>query len=231
MNLILLIAAALLLSYLAGSIPFGWIIVKIATGKDVTRVESGRTGGTNAMRAAGLVAGLLTGFFDVMKGVSTAWIVSWLAPGLPWVRVAAALIAVMGHNHSIFLIDRDPVSHHIRLRGGAGGATVLGGAIALWPSTWYIVLPLSAAVFLFGGYASLTTISVAFFSIVIFGYRAWIHQSPWEYAMYGVISLGVVMWALRPNIKRLKEGTERRVRGLWVFFLKKTKHPKKVTTN
>ena len=229
MNLILWITAALLLSYLAGSIPFGWIIVKIATGKDVTQVESGRTGGTNAMRAAGLLAGLLTGFFDVMKGVSTAWIVSWLVPGFPWVRVAAGLMAVMGHNHSIFLVERDPVTNRIRLRGGAGGATVLGGAIALWPSTWYIVLPLSAAVFLFGGYASLTTISVAFFSIVIFGYRAWIGQSPWEYVMYGVISLLVVLWALRPNLKRLKEGTERRVGGLRALFIKKA--TKKVTTN
>ncbi len=221
MILIVQIAAALLLSYLAGSIPFGFIIVKIATGKDVTRVESGRTGGTNAMRAAGLIAGLLTGFFEVMKGVSTAWIVSLLVPGYPWVRVAAGLMAVMGHNHSIFLIDFDPLTRRIHLRGGAGGATVLGGAIALWPSTWYIVLPLSAAVFLFGGYASLTTISVAFFSIVIFGYRAWIGQSPWEYTMYGVVSLVMVLWALRPNLKRLKEGTERRVVGLRFLFLKK----------
>ncbi len=228
MTLIFQIAGALLLSYLAGSIPFGWIIVKIANGKDVTRVESGRTGGTNAMRAAGLLAGLLTGFFDVMKGVSTAWIVSWLVPGLPWVRVAAGLMAVLGHNHSIFLVERDPDTKHIHLRGGAGGATVLGGAIALWPSTWYIVFPLSAAVFLFGGYASVTTISVAFFSIVVFGYRAWIGQSPWEYAMYGVISLLVVLWALRPNLKRLKEGTERVV-GLRALFLKKA--TKKATSN
>ena len=115
--MILWITAALLLSYLAGSIPFGWIIVKIATGKDVTQVESGRTGGTNAMRAAGLLAGLLTGFFDVMKGVSTAWIVSWLVPVFPWIMVAAGLMAVMGHNHSIFLVERYPVTNRIRLRG------------------------------------------------------------------------------------------------------------------
>jgi glycerol-3-phosphate acyltransferase PlsY len=222
MTLLLLITAALLLSYLAGAIPWGWIIVKIANGKDVTQVESGRTGGTNAMRAAGLLAGLLTGLFDVMKGVSTAWIVSWLAPDLAWLRVAAGLMAVLGHNHSIFLIERDPESKRLHLRGGAGGATVLGGAIALWPSTWYIVLPLSVAVFLIGGYASITTISIAFFAIVIFGYRAWIGQSPWEYVMYGVISLLVVLWALRPNLKRLKAGTERRVLGIRSLFLKKS---------
>ena len=66
--LILSVVAVLLAAYLIGSIPFGWVVVKISTGKDVRQVASGRTGGTNVMRAAGAVAGLLTGFLDLIKG-------------------------------------------------------------------------------------------------------------------------------------------------------------------
>jgi glycerol-3-phosphate acyltransferase PlsY len=224
----LLISATFILSYLSGSIPFGWIIVKIANGKDVRHIESGRTGGTNAMRAAGVFAGILTALGDVMKGVATGWIVGWLVPGIPWIRVVAALLAIMGHNHSVFLLERDPETGKVRSRGGAGGATVLGGAIALWPQAWYIVLPLSALVFLFGGYASVTTMSIAFFSIVVFGYRAWIGLSPWEYSLYGVASEFIVLYALRPNLRRLKEGTERVV-GLRALIQKKIASKKALT--
>jgi glycerol-3-phosphate acyltransferase PlsY len=59
------VALSLVIAYLYGSIPFGLIIVWFAKKKDLRTIESGRTGGTNAMRAAGLVAGLLTALKDV----------------------------------------------------------------------------------------------------------------------------------------------------------------------
>ena len=70
--------AVLALSFLIGSIPSGLIVVKIANGKDVRTVASGRTGGTNAMRAAGFLAGLVTLILDVSKGVATLWLVQWI---------------------------------------------------------------------------------------------------------------------------------------------------------
>ncbi len=82
LNLILVV----LLSYLVGSIPFGLIIVKTFTGKDVREVGSGRTGGTNAMRAAGLFAGVLTGLGDVFKGLVSGWLADVLLPGDPLVK-------------------------------------------------------------------------------------------------------------------------------------------------
>ena len=57
----------LVLAYIIGSIPFGWLIVKMKTGKDIRVIESGRTGGTNAMRAAGFWAGMLTAIMDILK--------------------------------------------------------------------------------------------------------------------------------------------------------------------
>jgi glycerol-3-phosphate acyltransferase PlsY len=210
------IGFTLILSYIAGSIPFGLLFVWIFTGKDVRMVESGRTGGTNAMRAAGFIAGALTAAGDTLKGVATGWIAGWLAPDYPWVRVIAALLAILGHNYSVFLMEKRTIGG-IRLRGGAGGATALGGAIALWPYAGFIIFPLAGLVYIFVGYASVTTMSVAFFSILVFAIRAGIGLSPWLYVAYGFGALAVVIWALRPNLQRLREGTERVV-GLRAFL-------------
>lgn len=213
------ITLALLLSYILGSIPFGLLIVKLFSGKDIRDVESGRTGGTNAMRAAGFAAGLFTAILDLTKGYATSWIVSAFAPGIPWVQVAAAALAIIGHNYSVFLVET--TTHgKIRLRGGAGGATALGGAMALWPWAGPIILPLVVAVFIFIGYASVTTISITVFAILVFAIRAALGLDPWIYAVYGFVALLIVLWALRPNLQRLREGTERPV-GLRARRLKK----------
>ena len=216
---ILTILAIVGFSYLIGSIPSGWVVVKIAIGKDVRQIESGRTGGTNAMRAAGFLAGLITAILDVLKGVASAWVVNWLWPGNVWLMVAAALMAIIGHNYSIFLMRRNEQGR-LQLMGGAGGATCLGGAIALWLPIGAIILPLSALVFVFVGYASITTISVAFFATVIFIYKAWSGALPWPFVAYGVVSLLIVLLALRPNLERLRQGNERMV-GLRAYLKKK----------
>jgi len=76
----------ILLGYLLGSIPTGLIIVKLKTGKDIRTVESGRTGGTNALRAAGFWAGLATALLDVFKAVVAVWLAQWLSPAINWWR-------------------------------------------------------------------------------------------------------------------------------------------------
>jgi glycerol-3-phosphate acyltransferase PlsY len=161
---------------------------------------------------------LLTATLDVLKGSATYWVVSWLAPNQPWVQAFSALLAIIGHNYSIFLIYRK--NGKWALRGGAGGATALGGAIALWNPIVLIILPVAALIYLFIGYASVTTMSVALIAMVVFIIRAIMGFSPWAYAIYGALALLVLVWALRPNIKRLIEGTERVV-GLRAKWLKK----------
>ena len=155
----------LLLSYLVGSIPFGLIIVRTFTGKDVRDVGSGRTGGTNAMRAAGLFAGILTALGDILKGLVAGWLADVLLPGQPVVKVVAVLLAIAGHNYSIFLIKRNNAGR-LALEGGAGGATAFGGAVALWPPIWMFLLPALVLVYLLIGFASVMTLSVGFFCIV-----------------------------------------------------------------
>lgn len=204
---------ALFLCYLFGSIPFGLLIVRAMTGKDIRQVESGRTGGTNAMRAAGFWAGLFTAILDIVKGAATIWVVRWFGnlgwlSHNYWLEVLAGVAGILGHNHSIFLPERTPEGR-FRLRGGAGGAAALGGSLGLWAPSVLFIFPIGVLIYYFVGYASVTTLSVAFLSIIVFGVRAALGLGPWEYAIYGVIALGLLAWALRPNLKRLREGTER----------------------
>lgn len=197
-----------LLGYLLGSIPFGLIIVKLKTGKDIRNVESGRTGGTNALRAAGFWAGLATAVLDILKGALAVWLAQAFSVS-EWVHILAPIAAILGHNYSIYLPERDSSGKIIRLRGGAGGAPAVGGALGLWPLSILIIVPLGAAVFFGLGYASVTTMSVAFFAILVFAIRAAQGLSPWSYVLYGVIAELLLIWALRPNIQKLFSGNER----------------------
>jgi acyl phosphate:glycerol-3-phosphate acyltransferase len=204
---------SLILFYVIGSIPFGLVIVKLVTGKDIRKVESGRTGGTNAMRAAGFWAGLSTALLDGVKAAATVWLARLLFPiqadpGYVWLHVLAPLAAILGHNYSIFLLGRDE-NGRLRIKGGAGGAPCVGGSVGLWAPSMLIILPAGAAI-LFGlGYASIATMSVAFLSTLVFAYLALIGVSPWQYSLYGMAALALLAWSLRPNIKRLIEGKER----------------------
>jgi acyl phosphate:glycerol-3-phosphate acyltransferase len=204
------IPVILIVSYLLGAIPFGLLVVKLRTGKDIRQVESGRTGGTNAMRAAGPLAGGITTVLDVTKSTLCAWLAIVLLPDIYWVHVLAPIMAILGHNYSIFLIERDE-KRGVRLRGGAGGAPAVGGAIGLWFPSLFIIAPLGFLVFYFVGYASVATMSVPLLAFLIFAIRAYLGHSPWQYMFYGVIAEIILIWALRPNIRRLLKGEERLV--------------------
>ncbi|MBI4732345.1 MAG: glycerol-3-phosphate acyltransferase [Chloroflexi bacterium] len=201
-------AGTVLAAYLFGSIPFGLLVVKATNGKDIRTVESGRTGGTNAFRAAGFRAGLFTAILDILKAAVTVWLAQAIT-GNVWVHVLAPIAAVLGHNHSIFLPERGPVGR-LRLRGGAGGAAALGGTFGLWPPAVLIMLPLGILIWWGIGFASVTTLSVGLMTMIIFAVRAALGLAPWEYVLYGLLAELLMLWALRPNIKRLFAGTERR---------------------
>ena len=202
-------AGILLAAYIFGSIPFGLIVVKLMTGKDIRTIASGRTGGTNAMRAAGPWAGILTAILDILKAAATVWLVQWILPTNVWMHALAPIAAILGHNYSIFLMERG-TEGQVRLRGGAGGAAAGGGAFGLWPPAAFILVPLGFLIWYGTGYASVTTLSIGLITIVIFAVRGALGLGPWEYVLYGALAEILMIWALRPNIKRLLEGTERR---------------------
>jgi glycerol-3-phosphate acyltransferase PlsY len=207
---ILLKVALLAAAYFLGAIPVGLLVVKLLTGQDVRTVESGRTGGTNVFRAAGVWPSAITIFLDGFKGTFSVWMVLLLAPGSAWLAVFAALLTIVGHNYSIFLLEWD-THGRLRFRGGAGGATCAGGSVGLWFPSLFIIVPLAIGILYFVGYASVATMSIALLSMLLFAIRAWMGASPWEYAFYGLFSFLLLAWSLRPNIRRLIQGDERMV--------------------
>jgi len=203
---------AILLAYVLGSVPFGLLVVKLTTGKDIREIESGRTGGTNAMRAAGFWAGFTTAMLDILKGASAVWLAKFITPDNHLIQVLAPLAAIIGHNYSIFLPERDENGRFLRLRGGAGGAPSVGGAMGIWPGSILIILPLGMLTFFTIGIASVTTMAVALFATIAFAIRASQGLMPWTDVLYGIGAEILLVWALRPNLKKLFEGNERIVK-------------------
>ena len=197
--------------YIIGSIPFGLLIVKSKTGKDIRTVESGRTGGTNAVRAAGFGAGLFTAILDVLKGAASVWLAQTFLPGNYLFHILAPLAAILGHNYSLFLIKRDERGK-LRFSGGAGGAPALGGAAGLWFPVLPIVVVVGALIWFTLGMASVTTMAIGLIVLIVFAIRAGLGLLEPVTILYGVIAELLLLWALRPNIKKLLTGKERVVK-------------------
>lgn len=117
---------ALVLAYLLGSIPFGYLIVKLRSGADIRQTGSGGTGATNVTRKAGKGAGIITLALDALKGVAAVLAARWLTgvEGSSWVVAGAAVLAIIGHCFPVWL----------RWRGGKGVATGLGVFLAIVPA-------------------------------------------------------------------------------------------------
>ncbi len=204
------IIASLILGYLVGALPTGYFLIRLFKKQDITKVGSGRTGGTNAMRAGGLAVGVLTGVTDLLKGYLVVQLSVWLVPNsVPhavWIHVLAGALGVVGHDWSVWLYLFTK-----RLNAGAGGAPTVGAAMAFWPGVILWTIPLVIIVVFIIGYASIATISAAVLVTIGLAVRAAYYGQPWQYIFYGVLALILVCLALRPNIQRLIKGTERRV--------------------
>ena len=204
----LMIIGILILAYCVGSIPWGYILVKTFKGKDVREIESGRTGGTNTMRASSFSMGLITSLLDILKSACMVWIAKCLFHDSYWIHVLSALAAVIGHNYSIYLIRRDQ-NGKIMVGGGAGGAPTVGGIVGLWWPSALILIPAGYFILMVIGYASLATMSLPLIGSLILLIRFIKTGTPWQYIVFGLLAEILIVWALRPNIKRLMNGTER----------------------
>ena len=189
----------LLGGYLLGSIPVGYLVGKIH-GVDVRRVGSGRTGGTNVLRAAGLIPSAITMLGDALKGLAAVGLARLLiGPELSAVIAGAA--TVMGHNWSIFL----------GFKGGAGGITAASALAAINPLCGAIVAVLGIGGFVIWRMASVATLIVALLSPVTLILFVLLFDGPMIHVAYGLAVLTIIVIALLPNIARLKAGTERTV--------------------
>lgn len=195
------VLGAIIVAYVLGSLPTGYAAGRLLKNVDVRKIGSGRTGGTNVLRAAGVVPAALTIVGDWLKGYVAVWLAHMIAPGTPFAGALAGLAAVIGHNYSAFL----------NFHGGAGTMTTLGAAVALMPSAAGAAALGGLAVILLLRYASLGSLTLAALLIVIcvIGVLRGIWPAP--FALFAVGTSALSTWKLRPNIQRLYRGTERKI--------------------
>jgi acyl phosphate:glycerol-3-phosphate acyltransferase len=198
---VLLTVGVFIVCYLIGSIPMGLVLTRITTGRDIRQVGSGRTGATNVLRGAGPWIALLTILGDALKGF-LAVLVARVALKTNAAEAIAGLLAVIGHNYSVF----------IKFRGGAGTVATVGGAMSIWPWSAAILVLVGTGVIAATRYASLGSIAIALVVPILMALRVWQAGEPWIYLLFGLGTSILTLWALRPNIRRLLEGCERRVR-------------------
>ena len=143
----------------------------------------------------------------LLKGAASVWIARVIT-GDHLFHMIAPLAAIIGHNYSIFLINRDD-DGKMRFHGGAGGAPALGGAMGLWGWMFPIAFSAGALVFFTLGIASVTTMVVPLVAIIVFAMRASMGLQESIDVWYGISAEVLLVWALRSNIKKLIAGNER----------------------
>jgi glycerol-3-phosphate acyltransferase PlsY len=202
MHTLPLIAA---LSYLLGSIPFGYLLVRFCRGEDVRQSGSGNIGATNVSRKSPLL-GVLTLVLDALKGsaaVGLAYFLSGRMAGgtMPYQAMSlAALCAVLGHAFPVWL----------KFRGGKGVATGLGSFIVITPKAVLVAAGIFVAVVVIFRYVSLgSVIAVASLPLLAYGMHVYGNAA----GALALLSCACLLIIIRhhENIRRLLAGTESRI--------------------
>lgn len=191
MQAILLIGA-----YLIGSVPVGLILTRLVLREDIRRHGSGNIGTINVYRLGGfgLAAAVLAA--DALKGALPVLAAGSMGLGPLWM-VLVGMIAIAGHNWSVFL----------RFSGGKGVATSLGVLIALSPAVAGVCFLTWLAVVLLTGYSSVGSMAAA----VLIPITMLFFRLPTEYVAFGVVAALFVVIRHRANIRRLLRGEELKI--------------------
>jgi glycerol-3-phosphate acyltransferase PlsY len=195
--------ALVILAYLLGSLPFGYLLVKyvFTEGEDIRHVGSGATGATNVTRRAGLKAGIITYVLDVAKGSTAVLLMKLVAEdNYVWIG-AAAVAAIAGHIFPVFL----------GFRGGKGVATGVGVYAALVPLSVVSSLVVFVLIVWRTRYMSLGSIvATGLVPIWTVFYYGWMFPSPHLVAlvMIAFLGCGLIVAKHHENIGRLIRGTE-----------------------
>ena len=190
---------AVVLAYFIGGIPFGYVLVRLTTGKDVRAAGSGNIGATNVLRTTGRAAGVATLLLDVAKGYFAVWLAAkWSGDDALWMSLAA-LAVMAGHAFPIFL----------KFQGGKAVASFIGAFLYLTP------LPLAAVLVLFVITVAVTK-AISAGSILAAGtfpLGVWIIDHPAAPVVVASLIAGAfVVFRHKANIERLRAGTENQFR-------------------
>jgi glycerol-3-phosphate acyltransferase PlsY len=183
------------IAYLMGGIPFGYLLVRFTTGKDVRASGSGNIGATNVLRTTGRGVAVATLLLDIAKGFFSVWIAALLTNDDPWWTSAAALAVMAGHAFPVFL----------GFKGGKAVASFIGAFLYLTP------LPLFAALVVFV-MAVVATRHISAGSVLAAGtfpLGVWlILHPPVPVLLAALIAGAFIVVRHRSNIERLHAGTE-----------------------
>ncbi|RIH89016.1 Glycerol-3-phosphate acyltransferase [Meiothermus luteus] len=187
--------AALLLAYLFGAIPAGAWLAR-GYGVDIQKVGSGNIGATNVLRTLGAGPALLVAAFDVLKGGIAVLVARWMGLEGPLLG-GVAVAAVLGHNYSVFL----------RFTGGKGVATSFGTLLFLDPGVALLTFPVGVLTMFLTRFVSAGSLVGGATAVVL----AFAMGRPlWLVATVGLLA-GLIFWTHRENIRRLQQGSERRL--------------------
>lgn len=189
-------ALGLVLAYLIGSIPIGFLIARASGGVDIRGQGSGTIGATNVLRTLGPVPAALTLVGDVLKGYVAVRTAEVIGPEPAW-GAAGAVIAIAGNCWPIFL----------RFKGGKGVATALGAFLALTPGA---ILPAAGVwIVLTAAFRYVSLSSLA--GCVALTLGAWLLGNPPVYVVAAGCAVVLIVWRHRENVKRLLSGREPRL--------------------
>jgi glycerol-3-phosphate acyltransferase PlsY len=193
--------ALVIVAYLAGSVPFGVLVARISGGTDPRTIGSGRTGGTNALRALGRKWATVVVVGDLLKGALPV-VLARVLTGQPGVEVACAFAAVVGASRSVFL----------GFGGGRGVGTGVGTMLVIEPVAVLLATPVFVVVILVTRYVSLGSLLASAAMFPAMG-LLWLVASgavPPAYLVYAVAGPALIWLAHADNIDRLMHGTERK---------------------
>jgi len=203
----MILIIVVIVSYLLGSIPFGYLIVRKTVGADIRETGSGGTGATNVSRRAGKAAGIYTLVLDALKGaVAVVWAVVLVGSSShsAWIVTAAAIAVIVGHIFPVWL----------KFRGGKGVATGVGVFLMLAPIALVCAGILFLAIVLFTRYVSLGSV-VAAATIPLFVWLQSVFVTPVAdlrpLLTAAVVCAALIVFAHRGNIGRLAHGTEAQI--------------------
>lgn len=189
----------LILSYLCGAIPFGYIVAKVFKNIDIRKQGSGNPGATNVYRTVSKPLGVLTLVLDILKGFLPVYFVTFINPTTNWIVILVALVTIVGHVFTVFL----------NFKGGKGVATGCGVFLALNPLATLICFAIFVVILLIFRYVSFSSIIAAMMlPITLF----FLNSDPEIVLFSGVVAILVVIRHVS-NIKRLLNGTENKIFG------------------
>lgn len=183
----------LMIAYLLGAIPFGYIFGKLIGKTDIREHGSGNIGATNILRIMGWKVALPVFILDLLKGFAAVSIAR-VAGGQPILQLAAGLLAMLGHSFPVF----------IGFKGGKAAATAIGVLLAISVGVTLALFASAALILGFTGYVSLASITGSLLLPLYF----WIFGFDPVYIYFGLAAAFLIIARHHANIKRLLNGTE-----------------------